>query len=82
MGSSGITPLLDRGRIGALTNDQLDRPGYHCFETSSDFESLRAAWTKTLKFRCVFCGGMHEISVRETYIEGPLHDATDRSGHV
>jgi hypothetical protein len=43
----------------------------------TDVESLRAAWTKTLNVRCSCCGGVHEISVRETYIEGALHDATD-----
>ena len=46
----------------------------------TDVQSLRAAWSRTLKVQCPLCGEMHEISVRETYINGALHDATDRLG--
>ena len=46
----------------------------------TDVQSLRAAWSKTLKVQCPRCGEMHEISVRETYINGALHDVTDRLG--
>jgi hypothetical protein len=38
----------------------------------TDFETLRAAWSETLKVRCLLCGGDHSISVRETYISGAL----------
>jgi len=44
----------------------------------TDVQSLRAAWSKRLKVHCSLCGKVHEISVRETYIEGALHDAADR----
>ena len=44
----------------------------------TDFETLRAAWSETLKVRCPLCGGEHSISVRETYIYGALNDALDR----
>ena len=43
----------------------------------TDVQSLRAAWSKRLTVRCSLCGEEHEISVRETYIEGALNDATD-----
>jgi hypothetical protein len=45
----------------------------------TDVESLRAAWPHMLKVRCPLCGGVHNISVRETYINGALNDAVDRS---
>jgi hypothetical protein len=41
---------------------------------ATDVQSLRAAWSKNLKIKCPLCGEEHEISVRETYIEGALHD--------
>jgi len=44
----------------------------------TDVQSLRAAWSKKLKVHCSHCGKVHEISVREIYIEGALHDAADR----
>lgn len=44
----------------------------------TDFETLRAAWSETLKVSCPLCGGVHNISVRETYIYGALNDALDR----
>jgi hypothetical protein len=43
-----------------------------------DVQSLRASWKSTLKVKCPHCGGVHEISVRETYLNGALQDATDR----
>jgi hypothetical protein len=43
----------------------------------TDAQSLRAVWSKRLEVHCPLCGGLHEISVRETYIEGALHDAAD-----
>ena len=41
-----------------------------CIET--DVQSLRAAWKATLNVKCPHCGEVHEISVRETYINGAL----------
>ena len=41
----------------------------------TDVQSLSAAWKATLKVNCPHCGEVHEISVRETYINGALHDA-------
>jgi len=46
----------------------------------TDVASLRIAWKETLKVKCPHCGGgVHEISVRETYLNGALQDAVDRS---
>jgi hypothetical protein len=44
----------------------------------TDPQSLGAAWKATLKVTCPHCGEMHEISVRETYLNGALSDAADR----
>jgi hypothetical protein len=44
----------------------------------TDVQSLQAAWKATLKVNCSHCGGVHEISVRETYINGALQDAVGR----
>ena len=41
----------------------------------TDVQSLQTAWKATLKIRCPHCGEMHEISVRETYINGVFQDA-------
>jgi phage FluMu protein Com len=43
----------------------------------TDVQSLRAAWKATLKIKCPYCGKVHEISVRDTYINGALRGATD-----
>jgi hypothetical protein len=43
-----------------------------------DVQSLRAVWNSTLKISCSHCGKVHEISARETHINGVLHDAIDR----
>jgi hypothetical protein len=48
----------------------------------TDAQSLQAAWKATLKVKCPYCGEMHEISVRETYINGALSDVADRSRRV
>jgi transcription elongation factor Elf1 len=48
----------------------------------TDVQSLRAAWSKTLTIHCSLCGETHEISVRNTYIEGALDDAADRLRQV
>lgn len=44
----------------------------------TDVKSLRAAWSGKLKVNCSLCGEMHEMSVRETFVDSALHDATDR----
>jgi hypothetical protein len=41
----------------------------------TDIQSLSASWRATLKVNCPHCGEVHEISVRETYINGVLSDA-------
>ena len=43
----------------------------------TDVQSLSASWKAALKVTCPHCGEVHEISVRETYINGALDDATD-----
>jgi hypothetical protein len=51
---------------------------YHQASTGieTDVQSLQAAWKATLKVKCPHCGGVHEVSVRDTYIDGALQDAT------
>jgi hypothetical protein len=44
----------------------------------ADVRSLSASWKTTLKVSCPHCGEVHEISVRETYINGALRDAVDQ----
>jgi hypothetical protein len=44
----------------------------------TDVKSLSASWRAILKVPCPRCGGVHEISVRETYINGALEDAAKR----
>jgi hypothetical protein len=44
----------------------------------TNVQSLQAAWKATLKVKCPHCGGVHEVSVRDTYIDGALQDATGR----
>jgi hypothetical protein len=48
----------------------------------TDVQSLSISWKETLKVSCPRCGEVHEISVRETYINGALTDATDRVRRV
>jgi hypothetical protein len=48
----------------------------------TDVQSLSASWKAALKVNCPHCGEVHEISVRETYINGALSDAVDRLRHV
>jgi hypothetical protein len=38
----------------------------------TDVQSLSASWKAALKVICPHCGEVHEISVRETYINGAL----------
>ena len=44
----------------------------------TDVQSLSSSWKTMLKVNCPNCGGVHEISVRETYINGALQDAVGR----
>ena len=44
----------------------------------TDVQSLSACWKAMLKVDCPQCGKVHQISVRETYIEGALNGAVDR----
>jgi hypothetical protein len=44
----------------------------------TDVQSLQAAWKATLKVKCPHCGEVHDVSVRNTYIDGALLDATGR----
>jgi hypothetical protein len=48
----------------------------------TDVQSLCAPWKATLKINCPHCGEVHEVSVRETFINGALQDATDRSSRA
>ena len=43
----------------------------------TDAQSLRASWKATLKVDCPYRGAVHEISVREAYIDSAIHAATD-----
>ena len=45
----------------------------------TDVQSLQAARKATLKAKYPHCGEIHEISVRDTYINYALKDATDWS---
>jgi hypothetical protein len=44
----------------------------------TDVQNLQALWKETLKVKCPHCSEMHEISVRETYINSALSAAADR----
>jgi hypothetical protein len=48
----------------------------------TDVESLSASWKAMLKVNCPHCGEVHEISVRDTYINGALSDAAERFAAV
>jgi hypothetical protein len=41
-------------------------------------QSLRASWKTTLKVDCPYCVAVHEIAVREAYLDSAIHAATDR----
>ena len=45
-------------------------------------DGLAEVRLRCLKVNCPHCGEMHEISVRETYINGALQDATDRLRNI
>jgi hypothetical protein len=44
----------------------------------TDVQSLQAAWKAMMKVKCPHCGEIHEMSVRETYINGVSQDAVGR----
>ena len=48
----------------------------------TDAQSLRASWKATLKVDCPYCGALHEIAVREAYLDSAIHAATDRLDRV
>jgi hypothetical protein len=48
----------------------------------TDVESLHAARSVLLKVSCPLCGDVHLISVRETYINGALNDASNDRLHL
>jgi hypothetical protein len=48
----------------------------------TDAQSLRASWKATLKVDCPYCGEVHEISVREAYIDSAILAVTDRLDRV
>jgi hypothetical protein len=41
----------------------------------TDVQSLQTSWNKTLKVKCPHCGEVHQISVRETYLNSALDAA-------
>jgi hypothetical protein len=42
----------------------------------TDAQSLRASWSARIKLSCNRrCGGLHELAVRETYIDVVLEDS-------
>jgi RNase P subunit RPR2 len=43
----------------------------------ADVQGLSASWKETLKVKCPHCGEVHEISVRDTYINSTLSDAAE-----
>jgi hypothetical protein len=43
----------------------------------TDVQGLSASWKETLKVKCPHCGEVHEISVRDAYINGALSDAVE-----
>ena len=51
-------------------------------DIETDVQGLSASSRATLKVNCPYCGEAHEISVRETYINGALRDATDWLGRA
>jgi hypothetical protein len=48
----------------------------------TDAQSLRASWKTTLKVDCPYCGAVHEIAVREAYLDSAIHAVTDRLDRV
>ena len=51
-------------------------------QLATDVQSLSAAWKATLKVNCPYCREVHEISVRETYIDAALFDVAHWQRHV
>jgi hypothetical protein len=38
----------------------------------ADVQTLRASWKSTLHVKCLSCGEMHDISVRDAYLNANL----------
>jgi hypothetical protein len=68
------------GRLLLFTCPKTNQQAPTGIET--DPQSLGAAWKATLKVTCPHCGELHEVSVRETYLNGALSDAVDRMRDV
>jgi hypothetical protein len=41
----------------------------------TDAQNLQSFWKATLHVKCPHCGGMHDVPVRETYINNAVEDA-------
>ena len=52
------------------------------FRDETDTQSLQAAWKATLKVKCPHCSEVHQISVRETYINGATGCYRQPVGHL
>ena len=48
----------------------------------TDVKTLKKTWSKTLTVTCPSCGGTHQMSVRDTYIDSALYDAVGRNALV
>jgi hypothetical protein len=46
----------------------------------TDAKTLQAFWTRTLNVHCPWCGKVHDIAVREAYMDSALSDAYDLLG--
>jgi hypothetical protein len=40
----------------------------------ADVRTLRASWKSRLRVKCPCCGGVHEISVRDAYLNAAIDD--------
>ena len=41
----------------------------------TDAQSLRASWSARIKVYCPRCGGLHELAMRETFINDVVEDS-------
>ena len=44
----------------------------------TDAATLSATWSKKLTVKCPLCGETHDLSVRDTYLDGALYEAVGR----
>jgi hypothetical protein len=61
-----VTPPIDGTAYLHLSQSNLQAPS----GIETDVQSLNASWKAMLKVNCPHFGGVHEIPVRETYING------------